>query len=55
VRTVLPTKPDEHAVLGIDTRAMRVLGVDLGATRGATDDAGRQDDEGPVGHSAPEG
>ena len=30
VRTVLPAKPDEQAVLGIDTRAMPVLGaVDL--------------------------
>ena len=34
VRTVLPAKPDEQAVLGIDTRAMPVLG-DLGSVRPA--------------------
>lgn len=34
VRTVLPAKPDEQAVLGIDTRAMPVLG-DVGSVRPA--------------------
>ena len=49
VRTVLPTKPDESAVLGIDTRAMPVLGGDLDLDGDSDLDIADDDTNGDVG------
>ena len=49
VRTVLPTKPDESAVLGIDTRAMPVLGGDLDLDGDSDLDEADDDTDGDVG------